>query len=418
MAPQGITASHDQESHRPTTQSEGDSPTQNEPNINFGNFATYIAELGNITSKFPEIFQALEDMSKTDNDIDKLNIFLVGVARSSPPTPTRYGYNSASTLDFAITKNADWPCIVTSRSELSSDHNPVTKIITKFEQKQWDESLACLEAEDGTLWNAVRNFRKKAPQIPALKGSAKIAYSDTDKSEIIADSLQNQFKLNDIKNDTDRTITHVVYNYLENENNFTNTPPIPPPLPSEIIEYINSTKVKKAAGIDRISNRMLKNLPLISIFELTNIITNVIKLGYFPQSWKTAAVIPILKPGKDPTKADCFRHIALLSVLGKVAEKIILTRMCHHVDSTNLIIPEQHGFRPNLLTSHQLLRVVETVRSGRAPMTVQTPVDSDPDLNDGTPSGNRSQSFIATATQRAPSRNARKEPGSLNFTPT
>ncbi|GFW54571.1 nucleic-acid-binding protein from transposon X-element [Trichonephila clavipes] len=82
MAPQGITASHDQESHRPTTQSEGDSPTQNDPNINFGNFATYIAELGNITSKFPEIFQALEDMSKTDNDIDKLNIFLVGVARS------------------------------------------------------------------------------------------------------------------------------------------------------------------------------------------------------------------------------------------------------------------------------------------------------------------------------------------------
>ncbi|GFX37821.1 RNA-directed DNA polymerase from mobile element jockey [Trichonephila clavipes] len=70
------------------------------------------------------------------------------------------------------------------------------------------------------------------------------------------------------------------------------------------------------------------------------------------------------KPGKNPTKADSFRPIALLSVLGKVAEKIILTRMCHHVDSTNLIIPEQHGFRPNLSTSHQLLRVVETIRTG------------------------------------------------------
>ncbi|GFU13348.1 RNA-directed DNA polymerase from mobile element jockey [Trichonephila clavipes] len=168
---------------------------------------------------------------------------------------------------------------------------------------------------------------------------------------------------------------------------------------------------------------MLKHLPLISIFELTNIITNIIKLGYFPLKWKTAAVIPILKPGKDPTKADSFRPIALLSVLGKVAEKIILTRMCHHVDSTNLIIPEQHGFRPNLSTSHQLLRVVETVRSGfekqkstanrRAPMTVWTPVDSDPDLSDGTPSGNRSHSFNATAIQRElPLANARKEPGS------
>ncbi|GFX21449.1 RNA-directed DNA polymerase from mobile element jockey [Trichonephila clavipes] len=44
----------------------------------------------------------------------------------APPTPTRYGYNSASTLDLAITTNVDWPCTVTSRSELSSDHNPVT----------------------------------------------------------------------------------------------------------------------------------------------------------------------------------------------------------------------------------------------------------------------------------------------------
>ncbi|GFS68366.1 RNA-directed DNA polymerase from mobile element jockey [Trichonephila clavipes] len=51
-------------------------------------------------------------------------------------------------------------------------------------------------------------------------------------------------------------------------------------------------------------------------------------------------------------------------ILGKVAEKIILTRMYHHVDSINLIIPEQHGFQPNLLTSRQLLRVVETIRSG------------------------------------------------------
>ncbi|GFS56191.1 hypothetical protein TNCV_1650951 [Trichonephila clavipes] len=30
----------------------------------------------------------------------------------------------------------------------------------------------------------------------------------------------------------------------------------------------------------------------------------------------------------------------------------------------NLLIPEQHGFRPDLSTTHQLLRVVETIKSG------------------------------------------------------
>ncbi|GFY74286.1 putative RNA-directed DNA polymerase from transposon X-element [Trichonephila inaurata madagascariensis] len=131
---------------------------------------------------------------------------------------------------------------------LNNLQKQIKKIITKFEQKQWDESLACLEAEYGTLWSAARELRKKTPPIPALKGPAKIAYSDTDKSGIIADSLQNQFKLNDITNDTDRAITHVVHTYLENENNFTNISPTPPPLPSEIIDYIKNTNVKKSSG--------------------------------------------------------------------------------------------------------------------------------------------------------------------------
>ncbi|GFY07922.1 RNA-directed DNA polymerase from mobile element jockey [Trichonephila clavipes] len=44
----------------------------------------------------------------------------------APSTPTRYGYNSTTTLDFAITLNVDWACTATPRSHLSSDHKPVT----------------------------------------------------------------------------------------------------------------------------------------------------------------------------------------------------------------------------------------------------------------------------------------------------
>ncbi|GFV22399.1 nucleic-acid-binding protein from transposon X-element [Trichonephila clavipes] len=79
--PEETTALKHQESPRLTTQSEGASPS-NDNNVDFGSFAMYIAELQNITVKFPEIFQALEDMSKEPNDINKLNIFLKGVARS------------------------------------------------------------------------------------------------------------------------------------------------------------------------------------------------------------------------------------------------------------------------------------------------------------------------------------------------
>ncbi|GFV82697.1 hypothetical protein TNCV_1619261 [Trichonephila clavipes] len=49
-------------------------PDNAESNFKFEKFAIYINELQNTTSKFPEIFRALEDMSKTNNDVDKLLI--------------------------------------------------------------------------------------------------------------------------------------------------------------------------------------------------------------------------------------------------------------------------------------------------------------------------------------------------------
>ncbi|GFY15052.1 probable RNA-directed DNA polymerase from transposon X-element [Trichonephila clavipes] len=44
---------------------------------------------------------------------------------TAPPTPTHYGIDSASTLDYALIKNLNWPCTADSLAELSSDHNPI-----------------------------------------------------------------------------------------------------------------------------------------------------------------------------------------------------------------------------------------------------------------------------------------------------
>ncbi|GFX80747.1 putative RNA-directed DNA polymerase from transposon BS [Trichonephila clavipes] len=81
-------------------------------------------------------------------------------------------------------------------------------------------------------------------------------------------------------------------------------------------------------------------------------------------SWKTAVVIPILKPGENSVFAESYRPISLLPVLSKLAEKVILARLNHHLERENILIPELHGFRPRLCTSHQLLRVVEFIKEG------------------------------------------------------
>ncbi|GFT12341.1 RNA-directed DNA polymerase from mobile element jockey [Trichonephila clavipes] len=86
------------------------------------------------------------------------------------------------------------------------------------------------------------------------------------------------------------------------------------------------------------------------------------KLRYFPNAWKTVVVIPILKPGKNPTLADSHRPISLLPTLSKLAKKIISARLNDYLERNNILTPEQHGFRPRLSTSHQLVRVVEYIK--------------------------------------------------------
>ncbi|GFW19519.1 RNA-directed DNA polymerase from mobile element jockey [Trichonephila clavipes] len=78
----------------------------------------------------------------------------------------------------------------------------------------------------------------------------------------------------------------------------------------------------------------------------------------------TAVVVPILKPGKDPTLAESHRPISLLPILSKLAEKIISARLNDYLESNKILIPEQHGFRPRLSITHQLLRVVEYIKEG------------------------------------------------------
>ncbi|GFV59458.1 RNA-directed DNA polymerase from mobile element jockey [Trichonephila clavipes] len=90
----------------------------------------------------------------------------------------------------------------------------------------------------------------------------------------------------------------------------------------------------------------------------------MLNLRYFPNAWKTAVIIPILKPGKNPKLAESHRPISLFPVLSKLAEKIISTRINEFLENENILIPEQHEFRPHLSTTHQILRVVEYIKEG------------------------------------------------------
>ncbi|GBN96972.1 putative RNA-directed DNA polymerase from transposon BS [Araneus ventricosus] len=124
---------------------------------------------------------------------------------------------------------------------------------------------------------------------------------------------------------------------------------------------ISHIKINKAPGIDSITNKMLKNLPLQIILKLTEIFNHTLKFRHIPNCWKTARVLPVLKPGKDPTHPVSYRSISLLPTLSKLGEKLILNRYLTHARKFRLPMPQQFGFTPKLSTNNQLFRVVEHI---------------------------------------------------------
>ncbi|GFV33617.1 RNA-directed DNA polymerase from mobile element jockey [Trichonephila clavipes] len=243
--------------------------------------------------------------------------------------------------------------------------NKINRKVNALAQKQWEEKLTSLDPEDGSLRNMAKGFRKKRSPISELTGPTGITYKGTQKAETLANLLENQFQLNDIHNtDLDNQHMRLVDRFFINDNNFddssTNTKP------SELLNYIKKLK-SKSPGRDRIANKLVLNFPIPVIFQITNL-NNILITGLFPQAWKTATVIPILKPGKDPTVATSHRPISILPVLSKLAERVILNRLTNHLQTNAILIPQQHGFRANLSTSHQLLHVVD-VKTGFAENT-------------------------------------------------
>ena len=69
-----------------------------------------------------------------------------------------------------------------------------------------------------------------------------------------------------------------------------------------------------------------------------------------------AIVIPIPKPGKDPTNPTSYRPIALTSCICKTMERMINRRLVWYLESHKLLTNVQCGFRSKRSTVDHLVR--------------------------------------------------------------
>ena len=129
----------------------------------------------------------------------------------------------------------------------------------------------------------------------------------------------------------------------------------------ELKKAVNKLKKKKAPGPDNITNEMLQHLGNTALQKLLDIYNLSWKKGELPQIWKEANMIPILKKGKNKTKAVSYRPISLTSCVCKTMERIVNQRMQWYLETESLIAPEQAGFRQHRSTEDQTTHLAQAI---------------------------------------------------------
>ena len=127
-----------------------------------------------------------------------------------------------------------------------------------------------------------------------------------------------------------------------------------------MLTAIKDSKPSKALGPDHLAPIHIKHLSHFSVSVITKLFNNIINSNIIPNTWKTAKVIPILKPNKDPNSHSSYRPIALLSPLAKILESTIHTIIKPHLPKCT----HQHGFKTKHSATTALHSILDPIING------------------------------------------------------
>ena len=115
---------------------------------------------------------------------------------------------------------------------------------------------------------------------------------------------------------------------------------------NSVLQLLKNVKVNKAAGIDNISGRFLKDGVNILAIPVTQICNLSIKLSHFPHDCKLAKLKPLYKKGSK-TDPKNYRPISLLPIVSKIIEKIIHDQTMEYLTDNKILYRYQSGFPKN-----------------------------------------------------------------------
>ena len=132
---------------------------------------------------------------------------------------------------------------------------------------------------------------------------------------------------------------------------------------ADIEQAIKNLKNKKSTGHDRISLSIIKNNKTVLIPALTELYNISLKQGTFPDTLKTAVIVPIFKKG-DPQDIVNYRPISLLPTVSKILESCVKDKILNYLNHIKYFSWQQFGFMKKKSTDMALFQHIRDIVEG------------------------------------------------------
>lgn len=220
----------------------------------------------------------------------------------------------------------------------------------RFCEKQSNESMW-----DG-IYRVIGRTKAREEDIPLIKDGKVL--TTVESAGLLADTFYPQ---DDINNDnpfhTEMRIAAVGVNDELNSKLFD-----PPFTEGEMKGSANSFNLKKAPGSDGLTADICLAAITLAPDVFLKLYNKCLELSCFPTIWKEAIVVVLRKPAKqDYSHPKSYRPIGLLSILGKILEKMIIKRINWYILPD--LCPRQFGFVPQKSTEDALYAMMNHVRN-------------------------------------------------------
>ena len=121
---------------------------------------------------------------------------------------------------------------------------------------------------------------------------------------------------------------------------------------------IDATKAGKAPGPDTITSTVLKKCKKSLLLPLKIIFERSLNSAQVPDDWKNARVVPIPKKGSRAVAGN-YRPVSLTSIVCKLLERIMRSKLMDHLLGNKIVNLSQHGFMSDRSCQTNLLEFLD-----------------------------------------------------------